>query len=69
MAKKAMIWARVDEEMVKELDEIVAVSPGDRSDHIRQALAIYIKEQRKQTRFLLALATATSDDPMGVIPS
>jgi metal-responsive CopG/Arc/MetJ family transcriptional regulator len=69
MAKTAMIWARVDEETVQALDEIVAAVPGDRSDHIRQALASYIQEQRRKQRFLQALAVADGDhDSIGVIP-
>jgi hypothetical protein len=51
------------------LDAIVAAGPGDRSDHIRQALDIYIREQRRRARFLDALAVATDDDSGGVIPS
>jgi metal-responsive CopG/Arc/MetJ family transcriptional regulator len=69
MAKKATIWARVDEDTVKALDEIVAAGPGDRSDHIRQALETYIQDQRRKNRFLQALAVADGDhDSIGVIP-
>jgi len=72
MAKTAMIWARVDEETVQALDEIVAAGPGYRSDHIRQALDAYIQDQRRKQRFLQALAVADGDrdhDSGGVIPS
>jgi metal-responsive CopG/Arc/MetJ family transcriptional regulator len=73
MPKTAAIKARIDEDMLKELDEIVAAGPGDRSDHIRQALDIYIQDQRRRARFLNALAVATSGDrdhdSIGVIPS
>lgn len=68
MAKTAMIWARVDEETVQALDEIVASGPGDRSDHIRQALDAYIQDQRRKQRFLQALAVA-DHEPLGVVPS
>ena len=61
MAKKAMIWARVEDETIQALDEIVAVGPGDRSDHIRQAVETYIQEQRRKQRFLQALAVADGE--------
>jgi len=71
MPKTAVLRARVDAELVRQLDEVVSVSTGDRSDHIRQALEIYIKDQRMKRRFLRALdeATVGDDDPLGVIPS
>lgn len=68
MPKTAMLRARVDEELVRQLDEVVSVSTGDRSDHIRQALEIYIRDQQMKRRFLRALHEATADDPLGVIP-
>jgi metal-responsive CopG/Arc/MetJ family transcriptional regulator len=61
MAKTAQIIARVDEEMVNALDEIVMAGPGDRSDHIRQALSAYIQEQRRKQKFLQALAVADGE--------
>ena len=52
MAKRVMLWARVEDETAAKLDEIVATSAGDRSDHIRQALAEYIA--RKQVAGAMA---------------
>lgn len=69
MAKMAYVSARVDQDTLNALNEIVAVSPGDRSDHIRQALDIYIQEQRKQSRFLRALAAATMADGEASLPA
>lgn len=40
--KTATVKARVNPEIVERLDKVVERSTGDRSDHIRQALAEYI---------------------------
>lgn len=40
--KTATIKARITPEVLRQLDTIVAASTGDRSDHIRAAIAEYI---------------------------
>ena len=68
MAKTAMLWARVEDETIEKLDEIVAASIGDRSDHIRKALDEYIR--RHQVKAEWAQADHLDDhEPLGVIPS
>lgn len=47
--KSETIRARVTPEIVEQLDEIVEQSVGDRSDHIRQAIAEYIKRHSPAT--------------------
>lgn len=37
------IKARVTPDLIEQLDRIVAAGIGDRSDHIRQALAEYVQ--------------------------
>ena len=72
MPKSAFVSFRIEDEILQALDEIVAAGPGDRSDHIRQALDAYIQDQRRKQRFLQALAVADGDrdhDSGGVIPS
>lgn len=47
--KTATIKARVTPEIVDRLDKVVERSTGDRSDHIRQALAEYIARHETPT--------------------
>jgi metal-responsive CopG/Arc/MetJ family transcriptional regulator len=42
MMPKVLIPVRLDPEMAARLDEIVASSVGDRSDHLRRAVSEYI---------------------------
>ena len=65
MPKTAVLRARVDEKTLEQFDAIVDAGIGDRSDHLRAAVIEYINRHQ----VIAELATATSDDPMGVIPS
>lgn len=56
-----MIAFRIYDDMLQALDEIVASGPGDRSAHIRQALADYIYAQQRKKRYLDALAVADDE--------
>lgn len=52
MAKTAIVKARVDEELLNQLDLLVADSGvGDRSDHIRRALQLYLSSQRPTSAY------------------
>ena len=63
MPKSAFVSFRLEDDMLQAFDEIVSDGPGDRSDHIRQALANYIYEYRRKRRFLEALAVADEKVP------
>lgn len=63
MPKSAYVSFVIEDEILQELNEIVAAGPGSRSDHIRQALDAYIKDQRRKQRFLQALAVADKRVP------
>ena len=58
-----VVTFRIYDDMLQALDEIVATGPGDRSAHIRQALADYIYQQKRKQRFLEALAVADEKAP------
>lgn len=68
MAKTAMLWARVEDETIVKLDEIVAASIGDRSDHIRKALDEYIRRHQVKAEWAEA-STLDDHDSLGVVPS
>ena len=65
-AKNAFVAFRVSQQLVDEFDEAIVGLPGDRSDHMRQALLCYIHDQRRVQDALRLL----EDDggPSPVIP-
>ena len=42
------VYVRIPEELVSELQELIAGRPGNRSDHIRQAVREYVERLRLQ---------------------
>lgn len=54
MAKTAVVKARVDAAMLVALDEVVAASVGDRSDHVRKAVEEYVRIRREQAQMAVA---------------
>ena len=65
---KVMLWARVEEDTIARLDEVVAANAGDRSDHIRKALDEYIRRHEVKTEWSQEAALG-DHEPLGVIPS
>ncbi len=61
MTKSVKLFVRVKPQMAEALDAVVGANTGDRSDHIRQALDLYIQDQQRKQRYLQALAVADDD--------
>jgi predicted transcriptional regulator len=63
MAKTAVVKARVDAAMLVALDEVVAASVGDRSDHVRKAVEEYVRRYGRRGD---GLAIGVDDDGVGM---
>lgn len=62
MPKTARLATRIEPDLLEQLDAVTGDLPGDRSDHVRQALVDYIDAQARRRRLWTALAAAANVD-------
>lgn len=60
-----MVSVRLKSEQIEEIDQVVGVLGGNRSDFVRMA----VDDRLAKLRNLVALSHGQDYDPLGVIPS